>query len=99
MVRKNIGKQYQFKTRNLIDKLRRFSRELETTAVQLENLGKDTRRRCDNCGTADLRMRIDGTYFCRLCGKDTRKKKKELTSFTHKTQNAGNGKVNKNGNV
>lgn len=58
---------------NLISKLERIKREIETTIIYLKEKDIDERPRCSKCGWANLIVRKDKTYLCKSCGYDSRR--------------------------
>ncbi len=59
----------------IIQSINRVIKELENLKVVLnEDVSKINiyRTRCERCKLLDVRIRKDGSYFCKACGLDTK---------------------------
>jgi hypothetical protein len=74
--------------KNVENKLIRTKLNLEKEVLSLQNQIilidsyikdmnrlKDNPNSCKNCGSLDIRRRLDGSIFCKICGNDTKKRK------------------------
>ena len=70
--------QKQIHTVNIIQKLERIKKEIDSTINEVKRFNEDDERpRCFRCGWRNIRIRMDKSYFCNSCGYESRTKKEQ----------------------